>query len=77
MTHQPTIVNHLRNIINEFIDGKKGTQVATGAAGVAGVEVGGSSQGEEMDAKVYMSDTDEDGSQISPIQTFKVNQNRK
>lgn len=70
MTHQPTIVNHLRNIINEFIDGKKGTQVANGAAGV---EVGGSSQGEEMDAKVYMSDTDEDGSQISPIQTFKVN----
>ena len=32
---------------------------------------------EENEAKVYMSDTDEDGSQISPIQTFKVNQNRK
>lgn len=23
LTHQPTIVNHLKNIINEFIDGKK------------------------------------------------------
>lgn len=60
---QPTILNHVKNMLSDFIDGKKGENGEKGA----------SSQGEEMDAKVYMSDTDEDGSQISPIQTFKVN----
>ena len=64
MANQPTIVKHLKNMFNDFIDSKKCEFKG---------EVGSSSHGEEMDAKVYMSDTDEDGSQISPIQTFKVN----
>ena len=59
-------------MFNDFLDSKNESKKSD----VKG-ELGNSSQGEEMDAKVYMSDTDEDGSQISPIQTFKVNQNRK
>lgn len=53
IAHQPTIVKHLKNMFNDFLDSKK-----TDFKG----EVGSSSQGEDMDAKVYMSDTDEDGS---------------
>lgn len=55
-------------MIHDFMDSKK-TDFQN--------EAGSSSPGDEIENKVQMSDTDEDGSQISPIQTFKVNQNRK
>lgn len=63
-----TFVKTIKNMINDFMDSKKTD---------FNKDAGSSSPGDEQDGKVGMSDTDEDGSQISPIQTFKVNQNRK
>lgn len=53
-----TIVKTIKNMIHDFMDSKK-TDFPN--------EAGSSSPGDEIDNKVQMSDTDEDGSQISPI----------
>ena len=54
-----TIVKTIKNMIHDFMDSKK-TEFQND-------EERSSSPGDEIDNKVQMSDTDEDGSQISPI----------
>lgn len=63
-----TFVKRIKNMMSDLLDSKK-TEFKNGH--------GSSTPGEDIDGKVVMSDTDDNASQISPIQTFKVNQNRK
>ena len=57
-------------MINDLMDSKK-TDFQNGGESCSPHDVA-----EEPDGKVE-SETDEDGSQISPIQTFKVNHNNR